>query len=194
MFIKATVHTVASVGLENTRTKDIASRSGFTEATMYRLFPTKELLLQETFLHIDRRISNLVMQNSYILHPDKTPRELLIYAMWLKVYRYLLEHPEETLFLIRYRYSSLYTEEVRRKRDLNNGSFDRVYAAMERDLGKATMMSWPQRINSVFETTLCFAERIITGELADTDETEFGMWSLIINMLFDEKHSPNTAN
>lgn len=187
MFIKSAVYIVADVGIENTRTKDIASRTGFTEATMYRAFPTKEILLQEAFLYIDKQISDIATQSDYMLHPDKTPFDLAIYAIWHKIYRHLIENPEETLFLIRYRYSSLYTDEVRKRREAYNGSMDKVYAAFERELGKTPGMSWQLFINNIFEVTLCFAEKIITGRLEDTAETEDGIWTIAMSPIEDLK-------
>ena len=183
MFIKSAVYIVADVGIENTRTKDIAVRTGFTEATMYRVFPTKETLLQEAFLYIDKRISDILSQSAYVLHPDNTPFELVMYAIWHKVYRYLIDHREETLFLIRYRYSSLYTDEVRNRREAYNGNMDKVYAMFEHELGKTPGMSWQFLINSVFELTLCFAEKVITGRLADTEDTESSVWNIVENSI-----------
>lgn len=48
-FIEGAIKTVAEIGIENTRTKQVADYAGFTEATMYRRFPSKELLLREAF-------------------------------------------------------------------------------------------------------------------------------------------------
>ena len=183
MFIQGAVHTVATVGIENTRTKDIASQTGFTEATMYRMFPTKESLLRDAFLYIDKRVSDIVTKNIYIRNPDKTPFELAMYAMWHRVYRYLIEHGKETVFMIRYRYSSYYTEEIRNSRELYNGAMDQVYETFERELGAGAETDWAMRLDSAFDLMLCCAERIVTGQAADSDETELGIWNVVSNAM-----------
>ena len=190
VFIKGAVHTVADVGIENTRTKDIAGRTGFTEATMYRIFPTKELLLREAFLYIDKQVSDILSQSDYVLHPDNTPVELAVYAIWRKVYRYLLDHKEETVFLIRYRYSSLYTDEVRGMREAYNGGLDNACDVFEQNLGELKGTSWQMLIANAFEVTLCYAEKIITGRLEDTKETEKSIWTVIMKMIEEAKRHP----
>ena len=183
MFIKGAVNTVASVGIENTRTKDIASQTGFTEATMYRMFPTKEILLRDAFLYIDKQIADILTQSAFIRHPDKTPTELAAYAIWRRVYRYMIDHWAETIFMIRYRYSSLYTEDVRKMREIYNGGTDRAYTVFVQDLEQIRVTEWQLLLDSAFELTLCFAEKVINGRMPDTDETELGVWSVIMNAM-----------
>lgn len=176
IFIEGTIKTVAAIGIENMRTKHDADYAGFTEATMYRRFSSKEILLREAFLYIDKKISSILTQSSYIRKPDDTPFELAIYAIWHKVFRYLIGHKEETIFLIRYRYSSLYTEEVRSKRQAYNGGFDKAYAVFEKHLGCSDCSYRGFLINYIFEMTLCFAEKIITGKIEDDKDTEERIW------------------
>ena len=181
IFIKGTIKAVAELGIENMRTKHVADYAGFTEATMYRRFSSKEILLREAFLYTDKKISDILTQSSYIRKPDDTPFELAIYAIWHKVFRYLVGHKEETIFLIRYRYSSLYTEEVRSKRQAYNGGFDKAYAVFEKHLGCSDHSYRGFLINYIFEMTLCFAEKIVTDLLEDTEETERIIWMCVMN-------------
>ena len=179
LFIEGTIQTVAKIGIENTRTKDIADFAEFSEATMYRRFPTKEVLLREAFLCVDQRISSILTKSAYILNPGDTSFELAIYDIWHDVFRYLLKHKTETIFLIRYRYSSLYTEEVRSKRQAYNGGFDRVYTVFEKQFGCLDQSHREFLISYIFEMTLGFAEKIITGKLKDNQDTEQEIWSAI---------------
>ena len=183
IFIDSTVCCVAESGIENLRTKDVSLQSGFTEATMYRLFSTKDELLRTSFLTIDKRVSDIVTKNIYIRNPDQTPFDLAMYAMWHRVYRYLIEHGKETVFMIRYRYSSYYTEEIRNSRELYNGAMDQVYETFERELGAGAETDWAVRLDSAFDLMLCCAERIVTGQAADSDETELGIWNVVSNAM-----------
>lgn len=176
LFIEGTVRRVAEVGIENTRTKDVAEYAGFSEATMFRRFPTKDILLRETFLCIDKKVSSILTQNVNILDPANASFEFAVYTIWRKVFRHLIENRSETLFLIRYRYSSLYTEEVRSKRQAYNGGFDRAYEIFEKYYGTSDHSYRGFLINYIFEMTLCFAEKIITGRIEDSRETEQDIW------------------
>ena len=179
MFIEGAIRTVAAVGIENTRTKDVAEYTGFSEATLFRRFGTKEGLLKSTFLSIDKEISDILMESAYIRDPDDTPFELALYAIWRRVYHYLLEHRDETIFLIRYRYSSLYTDEVRSQREAYNGGFEKAYAVFEQHFGSFKHTYRGFLINYIFELTLCFAEKIITGKVENIPEVERSVWAAI---------------
>ncbi len=181
IFIEGTIQTVAEIGIENTRTKNVADYAGFSEATMYRRFPSKEILLRETFLYIDKQISSFLTQSSFIRNPEENSFEHGIYGIWHKLYRYLIEHKEETLFLIRYRYSSLYTDEVRKLQQAYNGGFNQVYKTLDNYFGSENQEYRDFLINYIFEITLCFAGRIIEGRAEDDDDTECGVWLAVSN-------------
>ena len=179
MFIEGTIRTVAQIGIENTRTKHVADYAGFSEATMYRRFPTKEILLRDTFLYIDNQVSNILTQSPAIRDCGNERFEWEVYEAWKKIYRYLIDHKEETIFLIRYRYSSLYTDNVRNMRQAYNGSFRKVYEAFGKRYGAGTPESTSFLINYIFEMTLCFAEKVITGKLEDNEQTERSIWMAV---------------
>lgn len=84
IFIKGTIKTVAEIGIENMRTKHVADYAGFTEATMFRRFPSKEILLRDAFLSVDGKVSSILTQSAFIRSPEKTPFELGIHAIWRK--------------------------------------------------------------------------------------------------------------
>ena len=176
MFLEAAIKTVAKVGVENTRTKDIAEYTGFSEASMYRRFPTKEILLREAFLYIDNRLSSILTQSALIRQNGSVSFEEGLYDTWKKIFRYLIKHREETIFLIRYRYSSLYTDEVRSRRQAYTGGLDRVYEAFVKHFGKTAHSDRGFLLSYIFEMTLCFAEKIIAGKLEDSEETENNIW------------------
>lgn len=182
MFIEGAIHVVAECGIENARTKQMADYAGFSEASLFRAFGTKEGILRSTFLYIDKKLSDIISRSEFIENPlsgDFTPQ---FYSIWHKTFRTLVTNKEETIFLIRYRYSSLYTNEVRSMRQAYNGGFDKVYEVLEKKFGATTGTTNSYRgffVNYVFEMTLCFAEKIITGRIKDTPETEKHIWMAI---------------
>ena len=193
LFMDATVKTVAKYGIENTRTKDVAACTGFSEATMYRSFPTKEDLLRETFLHTEHKVSDIFMNSDLIRGTGTASFGEKVHKVWHLIYRYLIEHKEDAAYLIRYRYSSFYTAEVRSKRRAYNGSFDRAYDVFEKHFGYSVYSYRGFLINFVFEMTLCFAEKVVTGRVRDSEEMEVRLWSAISGAITNIIREPQTA-
>lgn len=179
LFIASAIKQVAEVGIENTRTRQVAECAGFTEATMFRRFPTKEILLREAFLYVEKKISDILTKSALVTKPEGGSFGAFFHEVWHKTYRYLIDHREETWFLIRYRYSSLYTEEVRSMRQAYNGAFADSYAVLEKHLGVPSKTYRGFLINYIFEMTLCFAEKVMNGRIEDDAETEQRCWIAI---------------
>lgn len=181
-FINAAIKKVAELGLENVRTKQIAQEVGVSEATMYRYYSSKEELLRDAFLETDHRISRLLTASKYFPTGSESKQEIRerAFLIWSKVYHYLLSHPEEALFLIRYRYSAYYTDEVRSLRDAHAGGFDAVYDLLEQLYGEPQFAYRGFLINYIFELTLCFVERANTGRFRATPEMENSVWQAIL--------------
>lgn len=183
IFLEGAIRTTAAVGIENTRTKDIAEYAGFSEATLFRRFATKEALLQSAFLGIDAKISGLILESDFTAAAEQMPFELAVYGVWHRVYRYLVDNRAETVFLIRYRYSSLYTEEVRMQRQAYNGSFEKIYRIFEKQYGSSHYLHRGFLVNYIFELTLCLAEKIVSGRLEDTPVMERSAWAAIYSVI-----------
>ena len=179
LFLTSAVHIAAKVGIENLRTKDVAEQAGFSEATMFRHFESKEALLGTAFLSIDKKVSDLLLQSPLMSKSGAESFDDFIYSVWHTVYRYLINNSEEALFLLRFRYSSLYTDEIRAKRQAYNGAFDKAYAVFEKRFGPSSGMYRGFLINYIFEMTLCFSEKIFTGKLTDDADTEIRIWLVI---------------
>lgn len=179
LFMEKTIAAVARVGMENLRTKMVADAAGFSEATMFRFFADKDEMLCETFLEVDSRISNMFLACFKPKEFEESNFEEALYAIWKSVFSYLLTNPEETLYLIRFRYSALYTDEIRKKRMAYNGSFEKAYEYIfERNASsKDTYQGF--LINYLFEMTICFAEKVISGRIRLTGEMELRLWDAI---------------
>ena len=182
-FIEGTIQIVAETGIENTRTRQIADYTGFSEGTMFKKFPTKEILLRDTFLYIDKKIASIVLNSKFICDSGINQFEEGVHEIWHKIYRYLIEHKEETLFLIRYRYSAFCTDEVQEQMAYRNGSFDVVYEAFDRRFGEYGSVLEDLLVNCTMEITMCFVEKIIGGKLVDDLNTEMNIWMIVRDTL-----------
>lgn len=180
-FLEAAISKVAEIGLENLRTRHIAEAVGMSEGSLFAYFNRKEDLLREAFLEVDRRLSQVVLQSPYLREPPETLEDFIEVAdeVWLMMYRHLLKNPEETLFLIRYRYSAYYTEEVRLRRKAHNGEFRGVYSVINKWFTETENFYEGFLVNYAFELTLTFAEKVIKGYFENTDETERRIWNAV---------------
>lgn len=175
----AAVVTVAERGIENAGTAFIAKAAGCSEAMIYKLFTDKTDLLNEVFLSIDRAISLEALS----LWNSRPQNETLIdttHRAFQMIYRRLLTKSDETLFLLRFRYSSLYTSSIRSKRYAYNGAFDAVHSAVEsyysgHEFGYSGFV-----LNYLFELTLTFAEKVLTGRFTDSKELENRLWRMML--------------
>lgn len=180
-FIDATIHKVAELGLENLRTRLIASEVDMSEASMFLYFGNKEGILRETFLEVDRRFFNVFLKSFRLSNQieNMAPSAESFHWVWREIYRYLISKPDETLFAIRYRYSSYYTPEVRAQQQVYNSSLGQLYPMIDTQSGEMNHYFVDFFLNYVLELTLSFAEKIINGYLADTPETEEFLWKTI---------------
>lgn len=177
--IASAVKTVAERGTEGVTTAVLARRAGCSEAMIYKCFEDKEDLIREAFRVLDERVSRIALENFSAIRADGSNFMEVVYSAWHKVYRYLLATPEEALFLIRYRYCSLYTDAVRSERLAYNGTFDKVHEMVESKFGASRATYRGFYINYALEITLSFAERVITGRLKDTQALESVVWKLV---------------
>lgn len=179
LFIEGAIDCVARLGIENTRTKMIADYTGFSEATLFRAFGTKDGILESAFLYVDKRISDILIKSDLTKATSNEEFETKLRAVWHAVYRHLIDFEKETLFLIRYRYSSLYTMEVRSKRMAYTGGFDKANYIFEKFFGNIPASYRGFFISYIFEMTLCFAEKVITGRIEDNSLTERQAWNAV---------------
>ena len=102
----ATVRVIAENGLENTATNMICSKSGINVAYIYRLFESKEDLIAKTFDNADTEFLNTIIDNFPVLKYDSIDYEMRCRVLFMKCWSFLMAHPRELTFYVRYYYSS----------------------------------------------------------------------------------------
>ncbi len=175
--MKAAIELTADYGIENVTVRRIADMLGYSEATLYRHFGSRDELLTEAFISVDSKISSRFLDSPHLKEASDDVMSA-IHLIWHDVYRYLLDNPKETIFLIRFRYSSLYSE-VRSRRKAYDGSFDEAVAFIG-SASKADDFTYKGFLpNYIFELTLCFAVKVISGVFPDTEQTAEKLWKVI---------------
>ncbi|MBQ1384203.1 MAG: TetR/AcrR family transcriptional regulator [Firmicutes bacterium] len=175
--INSAIDLTAEYGIENVTVRRIAEMLGYSEATLYRHFGSRDELLEEAFITVDAKISSRFLDSPYV---KEAPTDIieLIHRVWHDVYRYLLDNPKETKFLIRFRYSSLYSE-VRERRKIYDGSFDEAVALLGKASNADRFLYKGFLPNYIFELTICFVVKVFSGVFPDTPETEEKLWRVI---------------
>lgn len=178
-YMTTAITLTAKYGIENVSVRRLANSMKMTEAALYRHYSGRDELLEKTFLATDSKLSDIFMQNFFVHGFSGEPFEEVIHQVWKVLYQYLLDHPEEALFLVRYRYSSLYIDEVRSMRKAYDGTFDKIYETFEANLGSHTQTYRGFLISNIFEVTLSFAEKVATGRMVADENLENMLWSFI---------------
>ena len=183
IFLEAVITEVAECGLENLRTKNIAVRAGYSEAMMFRYFSSKDEMLQKAFLVVDHRVSSIISSGAYLKRLRESGSDeafaAIAHEAWQAVFHYLLEHPSDTLYLLRFRYCALYNEEIRSQRQAYSGAFDEIYSVLQTRFGAPVNTSRGFVLNYSFDLTLCLAEKIVSGRIKFTQEVEERLWATI---------------
>ena len=181
-YIDETIEVTAERGLENVTVRRIAGKAGVSEAALYRHFAGKEDLVNESFLTIDREISQLFLNSFYSNSYSGGEFEDVLKAVWKEVFAFLLKEKSKTLFMIRYRFSSLFTDDVRDKRMVCGEEFTPVCRTLAEKLGGTEDYYRNYAISYIFEVTILFSEKILLGRLPYSPELEDSLWNFIINI------------
>lgn len=176
-FLNGVIQVAATVGIENLRTKQVADYTGFSEATLFRAFETKELLLCSAFLRVDNEISHVLSDLVELRGKDDAASKRLLSKVWDRLFGFLSEKKEQTLFWMRFRYSSLYTDDVREKREAFNGGLSPVYDALSEHYTGLTSEQLSFLLQTVVETTACLAEKNANGKAEELDGVSDFVWA-----------------
>ncbi|MBR0140345.1 MAG: TetR/AcrR family transcriptional regulator [Firmicutes bacterium] len=182
-YIKETIEVTAEFGLENVTVRRISGKAGVSEAALYRHFKDKEDLINKTFLTIDEEVSEIFYDALMNRPDDGKPFEEVIFEAWKIVFDFLQKEKSKTLFLIRYRYSSLFTDEIRKERVLCSSSYDPLCKLLADNLGGSPDYYRNFAVAYVFELCVLFSEKILMGRLERSPELEASLWKFMLNII-----------
>ena len=169
--IDNTIHLVAEGGFEKATTRAIAHGSPdlptgirMNESYIYRLFGGKTQLYDTAFSRLDHQLfgslHNCVGQVGDIASDPKDK----LYAVFLRVWRFILGNEDACRCYIRYYYSVYFKDG---SRQAHNDLFESIltdFAPLFKERADVTSI-----MHSVFTTLLDFAIRVYNGDLRDTD-------------------------
>ncbi|MBQ9921513.1 MAG: TetR/AcrR family transcriptional regulator [Clostridia bacterium] len=178
VFIRNTIHLVANGGFEKATTRAIAgdrrevSNVKLNEAHIYRLFGTKEKLLEETFSELDEELIRAVTDNFHIFNTDEPFREQC-WEFYCGLWKFLMQNEEKCRYYTQYYFSAYFrtggSEEHLKRFEIfiNRLSFRfvdnaDVYAIM----------------HHVISTLLNFATMVYNGDLENNEENTYHIFNV----------------
>jgi AcrR family transcriptional regulator len=160
------------------RIKHISELAGSSVGNIYQNFSSKEKLLQECFEWVDRHIARLYAGAEP--HPESADDpEQELYRLWLILYRWLIAHPDETVFYYQYVNEPFFHEYEKGRAERAGSSFGLFQSFSPEMCGDNAELEL-LRFFSVNVTLLC-AKAVVDGVLPDTPETERNIFKIKFN-------------
>lgn len=176
-----TMKIASEMGLENVTTKKIAAAAKASEATLFRLFESKEALLLQTFAYAENELFQAFLSALPVFREDSLDYESCCRVFFARCWRYLLANPDQNQFYLRFYYSLYYEMYARQQLEAGLPSLiDRMQKKLRNvpDNGNTKIL-----LMRMLDTMLNFAARVASGELSNTDETAESVFRLLFNLL-----------
>lgn len=171
LMMNAAVRVVAEYGMGGFTTKKWAAEAGVAEGSLYYHFKSKNDLLDQTFLFINREIGAAIGLNTDEKKSIGSVEEV-VDVYWRRFYHYLIAHPDRTKYFLRFRTSTNYREEIR---DTLAETYSGILDAM-RDVtlknGYRKDIDWVFYWGYVFDATISLAYRVSTGSMSSPENSE----------------------
>lgn len=181
--IRAAMKGVRLYGLEGVRIRHIAELSGSSVGNIYQHFNGKERLLQICFERIDRQLAHLF--DGMVIDPDvlEADPEAEIYRLWSVYFRWLVAHPDETVFYHCFRDSSSFPAFDKQRDTSYFNAFVEILHLFQVKFQIFSHISNDILWLFVLTSTVMYAKYVVEGVLPNTLETEEAIFRLEMNGL-----------
>jgi len=177
--LRAAMKGVRLYGLEGVRIQNIAELAGLTSGALYRHFDSKDTLMWECFLMIDRQVVALFDHLELNAQAICTNPTEAIKTLWLPYFRFWTSHPDETVFYHRFRDSASFPKYVKAQ----DQSYFEPFIALAGEFRKA--FPGLNRLNPdilwlhLLTGTVMYAKNVVEGILPNTEATEDAVYRLL---------------
>lgn len=181
--IYATMKAVRQYGLEGVRIQNVSELAGISPGAIYRHFDSKEQLLAECFVYVDKQAAAIFEHLKFNPLSMLTDPMEAVKSLWLPYFRFWTAHPDETVFYHRFR-DSIFFPKYDRNRDV---TYFKAFIGIVHTFKKV----FPDlnRINQdllwlhVLTSTVMYAKYVVEGVLPNNQETEDTVFQLLITGL-----------
>lgn len=163
--IESTIHSIATNGLYKTTTKAIVSGTSINEAYIYSHFADKEDLFARAFDTLDEELVSIIIQNLPIMSMPAMDLESRCRALFLAVWRLLLENREKCIAYVQYYYSPYF---VRHSAGAHHERCQPIcdrFCKVFREEADVWMI-----LNHMLNVMFDFAIKVHNGQMSDEDD------------------------
>ncbi len=176
--INGAMKTVAAMGLENTTTSAICKKSGINVAYIYHFFESKEDLIAAAFAVADEEFLDVILKNFTVLHYESIDYESRCRVLFMKCWDYLMAHPDELTFYVRYYYSASFQRYASREHmERYRGLLEQMETAFPKTTDVRTVM------HHIFDTLLGEAMKQINDPQKDSSVAAALSFRLIFSVV-----------
>lgn len=173
----ATMQMVASKGLDSFSVAQTANFASINEALVYRDFGTKENLLHECYISVNKEILENYKKRGECSSSDQKTIQKQMYHQWHRYFACLVEGGYKTLFYQQYR-DSVY--QMRQEKNLQTNQYDSK-ESFRTILKHCLKNSADVELVSTYmiDGSVLFAKRVICHEIANSAEITEKIWQLL---------------
>lgn len=124
--INAMIKSVAENGIDGVKLQNLNRDKGVSRSNIYTLFSNKEDVLYECFMYIDEQIEELFKKQALLKNLSTMTPQQQLRCMWAIFYRYLITHPNETIFYYNYMHSKTFLNDIGIKEISSFKSFSKI--------------------------------------------------------------------
>ena len=155
--LNATLELVAEQGLLGTSISHIAKRAKASPGIIYHYFESKDEIMDTLFLKIFKELMESLLDDVLL----KRPCFERLKEVWLRRFRYHINHPMETKFLEEYKNSAYYTKE---QQEAANLLMTDLILMIQKDMQEGNIKNLPPQV--IFAMTMGVAISLAKSQLA----------------------------
>lgn len=170
-------------GLDGVRIQHIGKLAGMAAGNIYGYFESKDAVMYACFDMVDRQIAR-IFDGFRLDHQvfEKSPGQE-VRRLWTAYYRWLIAHPDETVFYHRYRESPGFPE-IQRSQDFSYfESFILILQLFQERYHIYDHVDQQVLWLHVLNGTVNYCKYVVEGVLPDTQQTEDSIFRLMMDGL-----------
>ena len=176
--IRAAMKGVRLYGLDGVTMRQIAELAGVSAGNTYIYFSSKDELMYACFERVDRQIAHIFDSLELRAADLQTDPEGAIRQLWTPYFRWLVAHPDETVFYHRFRDNPGFPE-FDKTRDISYfASFSESVHAFESLFHIFEKVNFNILWLHMLTSTVMFAKYVVEGVLPNGAETEESIFQL----------------
>jgi AcrR family transcriptional regulator len=172
----------AKKGIENISTAEIAKICDISEPTIFVHFKKKNNLIAQVGRHLDEGIKGLVSEACLDVK-DKDMIASELHRIWLKCFDFLIAHPDQTRYYIRYKHSAYYDPKYYSGKDSAYEAVKTILLSYNEKLAAYSEIGYEAVSISVIDATLSYAKSIIEGRIKNSPEIKDKIFKIVFSIV-----------